>query len=192
MVFELERKLRQQVVKIFLGSDEAWKPLQWCSLIYDIRNTRYHMESVNWLLAISVLEEFPRSSHACDAAQLFRSFLFLPALPAITMHQTWISTGSCSTRGPCCLSTWSLQTSCSAKDFRPWCQSTTLWKEWVQETTVNTILLICNKTKLIPSLSSSTTAWGKLLGYKELLHIFSVEMNSGSLQHSARLLCCFS
>lgn len=98
------------------------------------------------------------------------------------MHQTWISTGSCSTRGPCCPSTWSLQTSCSAKDFRPWCQLTTLWKEWVQETTVNTILLVGNKIKLILSSPSPTTAWGKLLAYKELLHISPVEMNSGSLQ----------
>lgn len=76
---------------------------------------------------------------------MLSSFLFPPALPAITMHQTWISTGSCSTQGPCCLSTWSLQTSCNARDFRPWCQLTTLWKEWVQETTVNVFLLVSIK-----------------------------------------------
>jgi len=106
-----------------------------------------------------MLEEFPPASDACDAAQLFRSFPFLPALPATTMRQTWTSTGSCSTRGPCCLSTWSLQMSCSAKDFRPWCQLMTLWKEWVQETTVNSILFIGNKTNSIPSLPSPTAAW---------------------------------
>ena len=159
--------------------ESHWRDVCWY-LILEIPATTWNMW-FNCLLAIPVLEEFPPSSNACDAAQLFRSFLFLPALPAITMHQTWISTGSCSTQGPCCLSTWSLQTSCSAKDFRPWCQLMTLWKEWVQETTVNTILLVGNKIKLIPSLPSPITAWGKPLGYKELLHISAVEMNSGSL-----------
>lgn len=140
-----------------LGSH--WSDVCWY-LTLEIPATTWNMW-FNCLLAIPVLEESPPSSNACDAAQLFRSFLFLPALPAITMHQTWISTGSCSTRDPCCPSTWSLQTSCSAKDFRPWCQLTTLWKEWVQETTVNTILLVGNKIKLILSLPSPTTAWGK-------------------------------
>lgn len=46
VVFELQRKLRKQVVTIFLGNDEACKPLQRCSLVDDIRNTGYHMEFV--------------------------------------------------------------------------------------------------------------------------------------------------
>lgn len=144
--FSLKESLESKWLKYFeeVMHDPMNLGSHWSDVCWYLSDSTWNLW-FNFLLAVFSVGGVPTSLWCPSRCTTFQICSFPAALPAITMHQTWISTGLCSTRGPCCRSTWSLPTSCSAKDFRPWCQLTTLWKEWVQETALNTILPVSNK-----------------------------------------------